>query len=225
MSETNYKFFIQFNFYAAFYTLYTLIVMAYFVAEANSRVSISPHRGPTIFLTCIAVRRHSQRTLGRRTRSGRTIHALQRRHVRHLSPNGSNQRDHNRQHRPRKPDHVPRRPHRRTPTARLITSTARTPGRLARRLRAQERGVKVEHRQGPPRRPRPPLSPPQKHTHTAPLAGHHHLPALHQTHRDWAQQPAPTSANPNVRDPVHAAGHEPVQSAQRARKPAHRDGS
>ncbi|KAK8219797.1 Palmitoyltransferase pfa5 [Zalaria obscura] len=41
VSETNYKFFIQFNFYAAFYTLYTLIVMAYFVAEANSRSDVT----------------------------------------------------------------------------------------------------------------------------------------------------------------------------------------
>ena len=39
VSETGYKFFVQFNFYAAVFSLYTMVVMAYFVAEAEQKVS------------------------------------------------------------------------------------------------------------------------------------------------------------------------------------------
>ena len=38
VGENNIKFFVQFCFYAAVYTLFALIVMAYFVAEAKSKV-------------------------------------------------------------------------------------------------------------------------------------------------------------------------------------------
>jgi len=39
VGERNIKFFVQFCFFAAFWTLFVLIVMAYFIAEVKSKVS------------------------------------------------------------------------------------------------------------------------------------------------------------------------------------------
>ena len=44
VGENNIKFFIQFCFYAALYTLFVLIVMAYFVSEAKSKVNTTATR-------------------------------------------------------------------------------------------------------------------------------------------------------------------------------------